>query len=70
MLLKSFSTTKFAETKIEVCVLAAVDLAKVLGIDLDASVPEKDKIFDCEFRTQSTLGLTGPARSIMRSEIE
>jgi hypothetical protein len=30
--------------KIEVCVLAAVDIPKVTGVDLNTGVPKKDKI--------------------------
>jgi hypothetical protein len=67
MLLKNFSATKFAERKIEVCVFTAIDFEKVGVGDLHTSVPKKDKIFDCEVRTQFTLGLTGPARSIILS---
>jgi len=51
MLLKSFSTAKFAESKIEVCVLAAVDFSEVVGVDLNTGVPKKDKVFDCEVLT-------------------
>jgi len=64
MLLKSFSTAKFAESKIEVCIFTAIDFEKVGVGDLHTSVPEKDKIFDCEVRAQFILGLTGPARSM------
>ena len=38
MLLKSFSTAKFAESKIEVCVFAAIEFEEVLGVDLKACI--------------------------------
>jgi hypothetical protein len=46
MLLKSFSTTKFAESKIEERVFTAIDFEEVGFGDLNASVAHQYKIVD------------------------